>query len=98
MSAPTGRFEKRNARAVTIEICAPRDPTVRERALTENVSRHGARVLAEREWRPGLQVLVISPREGVRSQAQVVYCQRVAEGRFAVGLELFAPVMFWEGP
>lgn len=98
MSAPTGRFEKRNARAVTIEICVLRDPTIKERALTENVSRHGARVLAERDWRPGQQVLVISPKEGVRSQAQVVYCQRVAERRFAVGLELFAPVMFWERP
>jgi len=35
----------------------------KERTLTENVSPHGARVLMEREWRPGQQVMVISPKE-----------------------------------
>jgi len=33
-------------------------------------------------------VLVISPNEGVRSRRTDRYCERVAEGRFAVGLEL----------
>jgi len=44
----TGRFEKRTARAVTVEICPEEEGRPKERTLTENVSAHGARVLMER--------------------------------------------------
>src|SRR5260370_13729927 len=63
--------------------------------LTENVSAHGARVFMERKFEPGQQVLVSSPKEGVRSQARIVYCQRVAGGRFALALELTAWAEPW---
>ena len=53
MPVPTGRFEKRIARAVTVEIRPADEGMPKERTLTENVSPHGARVLMEREWRPG---------------------------------------------
>jgi len=43
--------------------------------LTENVSAHGARVFMERKLQLGQQVLVGSPKEGVRSQARIVYCK-----------------------
>jgi len=34
----------------------------------------------EREWRPGQQVMVISPKEGVRAHwGQIVYCELLAE-------------------
>jgi hypothetical protein len=66
--------------------------------LAENVSAHGARVLMEQKLQPGQELLVSSPREGVRSQARVVYCQRVSEGRFAVGLELSGRVEVWAKP
>ena len=61
---------------------------LKERASTENVSAHGARVLMKRQLRPGQHVLVICPKEGVRSPARIVYCQHLAERKFAVGLEL----------
>ncbi len=35
---------------------------------------------------------------GVWSRAKVVYCQRAAENRFAVGLELCASVESWASP
>jgi len=63
--------------------------------LTENVSAHGARVLMEQKSQPGQQVLVNSPKEGVRTQARIIYCQRVSERRFAVGLELSGRVELW---
>jgi len=59
----------------------------KERTLTENVSPHGARVLMEREWRPGQQVMVISPKEGIRARGQIVYWSRWRKA-IAVGLEL----------
>jgi prophage tail gpP-like protein len=95
MPVPTGRFEKRNARAVTVEIRPEDEGMPRERTLTENVSAHGARVLMEREWRPGQHVMVISPKEGVRARGQIVYCQLLAESRFAVGVELSVRVESW---
>jgi len=36
----------------------------------------------------GQQVIVISPKEGVWARGQIVYCQLLADCRFAVGLEL----------
>src|SRR3989442_9574294 len=88
MPVPTGRFEKRIARTVSVEVRPDDEGMPEERALTENVSPHGARVLLDREWRPGQQVMVISPKEGVRAPGQIVYCEGLAECRFAVGLEL----------
>jgi hypothetical protein len=60
----------------------------KENASTENVSAHGVRVLMNRRLQPGQHVLVISPRDDVRSRARTVYCQRLAERKFVVGLEL----------
>jgi hypothetical protein len=97
-----GRSEKRIARTLNVEICplnveiCPQDePKLNERTLTENVSAHGARVLVEQKLQPGQEVLVSSPKEGVRSQARIVYCERVGGGRFAVGLELSRRVEPW---
>jgi PilZ domain len=95
MPVPTGRIEKRIARAVTIEIRPEDEGMPKERTLTENVSAHGARILLEREWRPGQGVIVLSPNEGVRARGQIAYCQPLAESRFAVGLELSVRVEPW---
>jgi prophage tail gpP-like protein len=95
MPVPTGRVEKRIARAVSVEIRPENEGMPEARTLTENVSAHGARVLMDREWRPGQQVMVISPKEGLRARGQIVYCQLLGENRFAVGLELSVRVESW---
>ena len=88
MPVPTGRFEKRIARAMPLEIRPENEGMSTEKTMTENVSPHGARVLMDREWRPGQHVMVIFPQEGVRAPGQIVYCEHLGENRFAVGLEL----------
>jgi len=90
-----GRSEKRVPRIVSVEVCLEDEPKHDERLLTENVSAHGARVVAGQKLQPGQGVLVSLPREGVRSRARIVYCQRLSEGRFAVGLELSRRVEPW---
>ena len=90
-----GRSERRIERTLSVEVCLQDEPKLDERILTENVSAHGARVFMERKLQPGQQVLISSPKEGVRSLARIVYCQRVSEGRFAVGLELSGRVELW---
>jgi len=49
-------------------------------------------------WRPGDSVQLSSPESGFRMQASVVYCQRVENNKFAVGLELLAPLGEWAKP
>ena len=93
-----GRSEKRIARIVSVEVCLQDEAKLKERTLTENVSAHGARVLMEQKLQPGQRVLVNSAKEGMRLQAQIIYCQRVSEGRFAVGLELSRRVELWAKP
>jgi hypothetical protein len=83
---------------MSVEVCLQDEPMLKEVGLAENVSAHGVRVLLERHWRPEQRVLISSPKEGVRSQAKIVYCQRVAENRFAIGLELSAWVKLWARP
>ena len=90
-----GRSEKRIARTVSVEVCLQDAPKLNERMSTENVSAHGARVFMEQKLQPGQQVLVSSPKEGVRSQARIVYCQRMSDKRFAVGLELSGRADLW---
>ena len=90
-----GRSEKRIERTMSVEVCMEDEPKLKERMLTENVSAHGARVFMERKLQTGQQVLVSLPKEGLQSQARIVYCQRVSEKRFAVGLELTRRVELW---
>jgi hypothetical protein len=93
-----GRSEKRMSIEVPIEVCLPDEPKLRGRMLTENVSAHGARVFVERELQPGQQVVIESPKDGARSEAKIVYCRRLSDGKFAVGLELFERLEPWAKP
>ena len=93
-----GRSEKRIAKTVRVEVCPLNDPSLKERTTTENVSAHGVRVLLRRNLQPLQQAVVSSPNEGVRASASVVYCQRLGEDRFAVGLEFSARVDLWSKP
>ncbi len=108
---PTGRFEKRTARSVIVELSRMDTSLLKERALTENVSSRGIRVATEHEWKPGDPVLLISMQDGLCCQARVVYCKPLEKGylmvseardplglRFGVGLELFTRVERWANP
>jgi hypothetical protein len=86
MRVPTGRYEPRTARAVTVELLRLDDSQRKEEAVTENVSAHGVRLVTELMCVPGKRVLYTCPQEGVKSLALVVYCERAENKRFAVGL------------
>jgi hypothetical protein len=85
---PTGRREKRTARVVPVELSRLDQSLLKERAFTENLSPHGARVITEREWHAGTIVLIVSAKGALNSRAHIVYCQPLGNNRFAVGLEL----------
>jgi hypothetical protein len=63
----------------------PRDS---ERAWIENISDHGARLVAPRSWRTSERLLISSRCPPFRSiAASVVYCQTLPGGLFAIGCE-----------
>ena len=98
MTAPNGRSDRRITKEVAVELARPDASQFREMAIAQNVSARGMRVATEDIWLPGDRVLLSSPEFGVRTQARVVYCQRVEYNKFAVGLELLAPLGEWTKP
>jgi len=92
MAAPIGRSDRRVKKEAVLELARADDPRLKETAIAQNVSDRGLQVATERVWRPGDRVLLSSPESGLRTQARVVYCHRMKNNRFAVGLELLAPL------
>lgn len=80
------RGENRIPAGVQLELSKLNEPAV-EKVPTENVSRHGARVLTKTRWRRNERVLVRLPRELERSRARITYCRPLSEQSFAVGLQ-----------
>lgn len=65
-------------------------------AITENVSPRGARVISSSICAAGKAVLLDAPEKQLKVPARVVYCQRLQDERFAVGLELEVPLEHWK--
>jgi hypothetical protein len=94
-----GRIEKRLHTSVPVYLASPRDP-VGERALTENVSPHGARIISKSSWRPGEEPL-ITPLTGEKKSAEfpqvgrVIYCKPAGD-RFYLGVEFRTRTIKWD--
>lgn len=98
MRVPTGRYEERTPRAVTVEFLRFDELQSNKRAVTENVSPRGARIVTDWNCAAGKHVLVTAPSEGVKSLARVVYCQHLESTKFAVGLQFVVRVEEWGKP
>jgi PilZ domain len=98
---PIGRYEKRTPRSVMVELLrldALDESELTKKAVTEDVSPRGARIVTDWNCAPGKHVLVTAPREGVKSLARVVYCQQLESTKFAVGLQFVVRVEEWGKP
>jgi hypothetical protein len=91
MAIPTGRCYNRVAKEVLVEIARPDPALPKETAVSENISARGIRVCTEHGWRAGDYVLLSSAVTNDAAPARVVYCQRLENHKFAIGLELLAP-------
>lgn len=98
IAVPTGRAQRRIAKEVAVELARPDPLRFEEKAATQNVSARGIRVVTEHFWCPGDLLLLSSAETGLHARARVVYCQRLEEKAFAVGLELFVAVEDWTKP
>ena len=78
---------------VGMELSSLDEPLVYEQALTENASRHGARVVTKKRWRRGESVLVRLPPGSAR--ARIAYCVALPADSFAIGLRCSSAVHDW---
>jgi len=88
----TCRHEKRTPRAMPVDVLRLDESQLNVRAVTENVSPRGVRIVIDSNCAPGKHVLLTAREEGVKSLARVVYCQPVESTKFAVGLQLVVRV------
>lgn len=58
-----------------------------ERTYTDNVSPHGIRVHTSSVWRLGDQAEVTPGKGEASMRGEVVYCQKVENGRFFLGIK-----------
>jgi len=95
MPARSGRLEKRIPLAVPLQISSVLDPAATERTTTENFCSLGIRILTQRARELNERLWVRSLDEDLRTLAHVVYCQRLADGRFGVGLQFQRQAVNW---
>jgi len=95
MPERSGRLEKRCRLAVPVEISSLQNRAATERATTENFCSLGIRILTQRARELNERLWVRSLDGDLRTLARVVYCQRLSDGRFGVGLQFQGQVVNW---
>lgn len=93
MPLRSGRLEKRAQLAVPIRVSSLMEPDS-ERSTTENVCPSGLRIMTRKPRKLNERLFIQSLDGELRTMARVVYCQRLSDGRFGVGLE-FQEVANW---
>ena len=95
MTTRSGRVEKRTRRTVPVQISSLQDPAARERSTTDNVCSLGIRILTHRSRELNERLLIKSIEGDRQILARVVYCQRLSDGRFGVGLQFEQKAPNW---
>ncbi len=83
----SGRMEKRLPIIVAVRLapCAPAGVDGEEKTYTDNVSPRGARMFSKHAWQPG-DALRVTLLNGYSAFGKVVYCQRLPDDRYGVGV------------
>lgn len=88
-STLVGRMERRLPIIVVVNLAylerADTDET--EWTFTDNISARGARVFSRRNWQPGDET-TLTPFNEETASGSVVYCQRIADKRYWIGVKL----------
>ena len=95
MPIRSGRLEKRARLAIPVRICSLQEPSAAERSTTENICSLGIRVLVRHARKLNERLLIKSADEELQRDARVVYCERMVDGRFALGLEFNGGAANW---
>ena len=95
MRSQTRRMERRTQMTLPVQLETLKQPGTTERVVTENVSSVGARLVTKRPRQRKEWLLLTFLRDDLRLPARVVYCQRLADGRFGIGLKFQGVTILW---
>jgi hypothetical protein len=92
-----GRMEKRLPIIIVVRLSRMRHLASKEeeRTYTDNISAHGVRVFSKGSWQPGEQAEVTPSNEESPMHGEVVYCQRVGNDQFCIGLKFQGRPIPW---
>ena len=84
-----GRMEKRLPIMIVVRLVRIQEQTVdgTELTYTDNVSANGARVISDRAWQKGDLAQVTSLKDESTVRGKVVYCQKLPDNRYCIGLD-----------
>jgi hypothetical protein len=89
------RSELRNRAVVAVMLASLDGRLSTERIFTQNISDHGARVLAKQRWRTDDSLVIKSMEGDLQSEARVVYSRPADDNCYAIGLALVHPTGRW---
>jgi len=95
MAVRSGRLEKRIQLSLPVQISSLYDPSTSERTTTENVCSLGMRVLTQKARELNERLMISSLVGDLRSMARVVYCQRLLDGGFGIGIQFQGQSLLW---
>lgn len=95
MAVRSGRLEKRIQLSLPVQISNLYDPSRTERTTTENVCSLGMRVLTQKARELDERLMISSIVGDLRALARVVYCQRLPDGRFGIGIQFQGQSVNW---
>jgi PilZ domain len=75
------------AMSVAARLEIPGEVAAVEPVVIENISTHGARVVAKRPCHVRDSVVIIDPLGRFRLDARVIYCESLVDGQCAIGLQ-----------
>lgn len=71
---------------VSLNLVQDKPANGTELTYTENVSAHGVRVISKHHWQSGEVAVVTSLKDEVAIRGEVVYCQKLPDNRYCLGL------------
>jgi hypothetical protein len=92
----SGRMERRLPIILIVRLAVARSEGTNgeERTYTDNISAHGARVFSRQPLQPDDEIL-ITPVNEETVCGNVVYCQRVADDRYGIGVKFQDRTVTW---
>jgi hypothetical protein len=96
MAVRSGRLEKRIQLSLPVQVSSLYDPSRTERTTTENVCSLGMRLLTQKARELNERLMISSLVGDMRALARVVYCHRLPDGRFEVGIQFQGQSVNWQ--